>query len=186
MTLTQNGNFLVKARSYGLMENVSISSPYVYLKPMITSSAAGAGKSVVWYETLAIFRIHKLKLLGSSAVIEDIRELQKAGRASLAFFYCDFREDQKKDLRGLLTSLLVQLGEQSDAYQFLCGPWSRLATCKRQRITKLSERHAEVAGASCSSYHYRCPRRMSNNDWFATPSGESLEASTGARQFADS
>ena len=42
--------------------------------------------------------------------------MQKAGLASLAFFYCDFREDQKKDLRGLLSSLLVQLCHQSDSY----------------------------------------------------------------------
>ena len=42
--------------------------------------------------------------------------MQKAGLASLAFFYCDFREDQKKDLRGLLSSLLVQLSHQSDSY----------------------------------------------------------------------
>ena len=42
--------------------------------------------------------------------------MQKAGLASLAFFYCDFREDQKKDLRGLLSSLLVQLSHQSDYY----------------------------------------------------------------------
>ena len=49
-------------------------------------------------------------------VIEDIRTLQKSGLASLAFFYCDFRDDQKKDRRGLLSSLLVQLGEQSDNY----------------------------------------------------------------------
>jgi hypothetical protein len=55
-------------------------------------------------------------LLDSSAVIEDIRASQKAGLASLAFFYCDFREDQKRDRRGLLSSLLAQLGEQSDAY----------------------------------------------------------------------
>jgi hypothetical protein len=55
-------------------------------------------------------------LLASSAIIEDIRTLQKSGLASLAFFYCDFRDDQKKDRRGLLSSLLVQLGEQSDAY----------------------------------------------------------------------
>ena len=55
-------------------------------------------------------------LLGSSAVIEDIRALQKAGLASLAFFYCDFREDQKRDRRGLLSSLLIQLGKQSVAY----------------------------------------------------------------------
>ena len=42
--------------------------------------------------------------------------MRKAGLASLAFFYCDFRDDQKKDLRGLLSSLLVQLCHQSDSY----------------------------------------------------------------------
>jgi len=42
--------------------------------------------------------------------------LRKAGLASLAFFYFDFREDQKKDLRGLLSSLLVQLCHQSESY----------------------------------------------------------------------
>jgi hypothetical protein len=55
-------------------------------------------------------------LVTSSTIIEDIRTSQKSGLASLAFFYCDFRDDQKKNLRGLLTSLLVQLGDQSDAY----------------------------------------------------------------------
>ena len=55
-------------------------------------------------------------LLDSSAVIEDIRALQKSALVSLAFFYCDFRDDQKRDCRGLLSSLLVQLGKQSDAY----------------------------------------------------------------------
>jgi hypothetical protein len=42
--------------------------------------------------------------------------MKKAGLASLAFFYYDFREDQKKDLRGLLSSLLAQLCHQSDSY----------------------------------------------------------------------
>lgn len=42
--------------------------------------------------------------------------MQKAGLALLAFFYFDFREDQKKDLRGLLSSLLAQLCHQSDKY----------------------------------------------------------------------
>ena len=42
--------------------------------------------------------------------------MRKVGLASLAFFYCDFREDQKKDLRGLLSSFLVQLCHQSDSY----------------------------------------------------------------------
>ena len=60
--------------------------------------------------------LHELILFVSSAVIEDIFILQKSGLASLAFFYCDFRDDQKKDRRELLSSLLVQLSEQSDAY----------------------------------------------------------------------
>ena len=55
-------------------------------------------------------------MLASSSIIQDIVAMQKAGLASLAFFYCDFREDQKKDLRGLLSSLLVQLCHQSDSY----------------------------------------------------------------------
>ena len=78
----------------------------------------GAGKSVIWCDSLSIVRIREFMpvLLASSAIIEDIRTLQKSGLASLAFFYCDFREDQKKDQRGLLSSLLVQLCEQSDAY----------------------------------------------------------------------
>ena len=42
--------------------------------------------------------------------------MRKAGLASLALFYFDFREDQKKDLRGLLSSLLDQLCYQSDSY----------------------------------------------------------------------
>jgi hypothetical protein len=39
-----------------------------------------------------------------------------SGLASLAFFYFDFREDQKKNRRGLLSSCLVQLCGQFDAY----------------------------------------------------------------------
>jgi len=42
--------------------------------------------------------------------------MRKLGLASMAFFYCDFREEQKKDSRGILSSWLVQLCHQSDAY----------------------------------------------------------------------
>ncbi len=56
-------------------------------------------------------------MLASSTIIQDIDAMRKAGLASLAFFYYDFREDQKKDLRGLLSSLLVQLCRQSDPYR---------------------------------------------------------------------
>jgi hypothetical protein len=55
-------------------------------------------------------------MLVSSAIIQEIDGIRKSGLASLAFFYCDFRDDQKKDRRGLLSSFLVQLCDQSDAY----------------------------------------------------------------------
>ena len=77
---------------------------------------AGAGKSVLWYVEHWILPYRELMMLASSSIIQDIIAMQKAGLASMAFFYCDFREDQKKDLRGLLSSLLVQLCHQSDSY----------------------------------------------------------------------
>jgi hypothetical protein len=60
--------------------------------------------------------IWRTYFIGSSTIIGDIDALRKAGLASLAFFYCDFRDDQKNDLRGLLSSLLVQFCYQSDSY----------------------------------------------------------------------
>jgi hypothetical protein len=114
--LMRNGNLLVRVPSYGFMENVGICSLIVSLKLMIFLSVAGAGKSIIWYDNLSLYCIRKFTLSASSAIIQDIRALQKSGLASIAFFYCDFRDDQKKGRHGLLSSLLVQLCEQSDAY----------------------------------------------------------------------
>ena len=55
--------------------------------------------------------------IGSSTIIEKMNSMMKSGLASLAFFYCDFREDEKRDIRGLLSSVLVQLCHQSDSYR---------------------------------------------------------------------
>jgi hypothetical protein len=55
-------------------------------------------------------------VLGSSTIIEEIETARKSGLASLAMFYYDFREDQKQDLRGLLSSVLFQLSDQSNSY----------------------------------------------------------------------
>ncbi|KAF8460885.1 hypothetical protein DFH94DRAFT_360973 [Russula ochroleuca] len=90
---SRTGSWLIQGDTYEEWKSSGSSSLlWINGKP-------GSGKSVI-----------------CSAIIEDIRTLQKSGMASLAFFYCDFREDQKKDKRGLLSSLLVQLCEQSDAY----------------------------------------------------------------------
>jgi len=77
---------------------------------------AGSGKSVIWYVNPSIFSSRELMVLASSTIIENIENMHKAGRASLAMHYYDFREDQKKDLRGLLSSVLFQLCDQSDSY----------------------------------------------------------------------
>src|SRR6267378_2595612 len=42
--------------------------------------------------------------------------MQKSGLASLTMFYYDFNEKEKKDLRGLLSSVLFQLCNQSYPY----------------------------------------------------------------------
>jgi len=42
--------------------------------------------------------------------------MQQSGDVSLAMYYYDFREGKKKDLRGLLSSVLFQLCDQSNSY----------------------------------------------------------------------
>jgi hypothetical protein len=42
--------------------------------------------------------------------------MQESYPAALIFFYCDFKEEQKRNVRGLLSSLLVQLCHQSDSH----------------------------------------------------------------------
>ena len=67
-------------------------------------------------------------VLASSTIVENVKSMRKSGLASLAFFYHDFREDDKRGLRGLLSSLLVQLCHQSDSYsQILSSLYSEHA-----------------------------------------------------------
>ena len=57
----------------------------------------------------------------SSAIIQDIIELQQAGQATVAYFYFGFKDTQKQDLRNALASLLTQLSAHSDSYcDILC------------------------------------------------------------------
>ena len=49
----------------------------------------------------------------SSAIIQHIITLRDAGSASVAYYYFDFRDDNKKHRRGLLSSLLIQLSSRS-------------------------------------------------------------------------
>ena len=81
-----------------------------------TNFRSGRWEKRVLVRDIFIFPSRELIVCVSSTIIEVIRAMRKAGLASLAFFYCDFREDRKKELRGLLSSFLVQLYHQSDSY----------------------------------------------------------------------
>jgi uncharacterized protein YehS (DUF1456 family) len=61
--------------------------------------------------------------LASSSIIEEVDGMRESGLASLGFYYFDFRDDEKKSRRGLLSSLLFQLSNQSATY---CDILSRL------------------------------------------------------------
>ena len=52
----------------------------------------------------------------SSTIIEDVQVLCHAGLATLAYFYFDFRDTAKQDARGLLSSIIIQLSNESDHF----------------------------------------------------------------------
>jgi hypothetical protein len=52
----------------------------------------------------------------SSAIIRDVEESLSDRSTSTAFFFFDFRDDEKQTRRSLLSSLLIQLCNQSDVY----------------------------------------------------------------------
>jgi hypothetical protein len=50
-----------------------------------------------------------------SAVIQEIEGKHKAGLATMAYYYFDFRDVKKQDCYGLLSSLISQLSVESDS-----------------------------------------------------------------------
>jgi hypothetical protein len=64
-------------------------------------------------------------LSSSSAIINDVTTFAKAGSASMAYFYLDFRDVDKRSRRNLLPSLLIQLSTCSNDF---CDILSRLHT----------------------------------------------------------
>jgi len=71
----------------------------------------------VWDEKGSLLWIHGKpgsgKSILCSAIIQRILSLSSGGRASVAYFYFDFRDEKKKHRRNLLPSLLVQFAAQS-------------------------------------------------------------------------
>jgi hypothetical protein len=69
----------------------------------------------------------------SSSIIQKIDSMRKAGLASMAYFYFDFRDTEKQHPRGLLSSLVFQLSAESDpCYQILSRLYSNHAGGTRE------------------------------------------------------
>jgi hypothetical protein len=75
---------------------------------------AGSGKSILWFVLSQILLlVTVLMLMTSSAIIQDVMKLRDAGRTTLAYFYFDFRDEEKQNLRNAVVSLLIQLSAHS-------------------------------------------------------------------------
>lgn len=70
----------------------------------------------MWYALLLPLPSWLLISSISSTIIEDIQDECQTGLAILTFYYFDFRHIDKQDARSFLSSLLMQLGDQSDKF----------------------------------------------------------------------
>jgi hypothetical protein len=78
----------------------------------------------------------------SYVIIRDIKFVSNLGSSFLAYFYFDFKDTAKQDSRALLSSLLVQLSEQSD---ILCDTLFSLYSSHKQG----SEQPTDESLAQC-------------------------------------
>ena len=86
----------------------------------------------------------------SSSIIQDIIPLRDAGKASLAYFYFDFRDVNKQKLHNMLPSLLIQLSARSDPcykilswyYAYYTGPPSNrdMIKCLKEMLSLDAQR----------------------------------------------
>ena len=70
----------------------------------------------MWYAILCPLSSWLLISSISSTIIENIRDECQTGLAILTFYYFDFCHVDKQDARNFLSSLLVQLSDQSDKF----------------------------------------------------------------------
>ena len=63
---------------------------------------------------LVHFHDREFIYLISSAIIEEIKNVQESRSALIGYYYFDYKDSSKRDIRGMLASLLFQLGCSSD------------------------------------------------------------------------
>jgi len=89
--------------------------PFLSITPHPTDSHICSGirqkRPVVCFS--CYYCLHPLKLSPSSGIIEDIMAEREAGSAITAYFYCDFRDEDKQKCRNVVLSIISQLCAQS-------------------------------------------------------------------------
>jgi hypothetical protein len=105
------------------MANVRSFSSQLFHTPPTPIFVAGSGKSVLWFVISGYCSLYSLRLLSSSGIIEDIKAQREAGSAIMAYFYCDFRDEDKQNCRSLVLSIISQLCAQSN---LCCNALSRV------------------------------------------------------------
>jgi len=105
-------------------------------------SPAGAGKSILWYGVSVCVISNKFTLSVSSAIIEDIKNMEEDRSALVAYHYFDYKDASKRHVRGLLASLLFQLCHDSDSCRDVL--YQLYKTCRDG-----SQRPSDVALAKC-------------------------------------
>ena len=110
--------------------------PLHYSFPLNLIYVAGSGKSVLWFVASCYCFLHPLRLLPSSGIIEDIKAEREAGSAIMAYFYCDFRDEDKQNCRSLILSIISQLCAQSN---LCCDILSRVYLAHNKGTQKPSD-----------------------------------------------
>ena len=103
---------------------------YLPLFPLLIGPCvvAGSGKTVLSCVPSQRFHLGVLTLSASSSIIEELHNsnMRKMGLATICFFYFDFRDGGKRDVRHLLSSILIQLCEQSNKFSEFSLPSLRI------------------------------------------------------------
>ena len=111
----------------------STQSAHTRLTPIFV---AGSGKSVLWSVTFCHCCLYPLILSHSSGVIEHIKAQHEVGLAIMAYFYCDFRNEDKQNCRSLVLSIISQLCAQSN---LCCETLSRVYLAHNNGVQKPSD-----------------------------------------------
>jgi NACHT domain-containing protein len=92
-------------------------------------------------------------VLISSAIIEDVKNMREDKSALIAYYYFDYKDASKRGLRGLLTSLLFQLGDHSDRCQDVL--YDLYTSCRDG-----SEQPSDAALANCLKAMLELPGQL--------------------------